>query len=199
MNPPRVYTCSPSWTPLPPPSLYHPTGSSQCTSPKHPVSCIKPGLTIHFLYDIIHVSMPFSQNIPASPLQLVKSCSKVRGLRWTRFIDGIWVWLFHHNGGLGQNWGSNLLHCESTWFSLLESPAFCQSSSWPVRWRDLLCRPSGSVGGSSRVGSQRWPGSLSVWGWQQLLLCQQQLMMWGQCVHVCGSDRILYWRWGSGF
>ena len=24
MNPPQVYTCSPSWTPLPPPSLYHP-------------------------------------------------------------------------------------------------------------------------------------------------------------------------------
>ena len=41
MNPPQVYTCSPSWTPLPPPSLYHPSGSSQCTSPKHPVSCIK--------------------------------------------------------------------------------------------------------------------------------------------------------------
>ena len=31
---------------LPPPSLYHPSGSSQCTSPKHPVSCIKPGLVI---------------------------------------------------------------------------------------------------------------------------------------------------------
>ena len=35
--------------------------------PKHPVSCIKPGLAIHFLYDIIHVSMPFSQIIPPSP------------------------------------------------------------------------------------------------------------------------------------
>ena len=51
----------------PPPSLYHPSGSSQCTSPKHPVSCIEPGLAICFLYDIIHVSMPFSQIIPASP------------------------------------------------------------------------------------------------------------------------------------
>ena len=40
MNPPRLYTCSPSWTPLPPPSPYHPSGSSQCTSPKLPVSCI---------------------------------------------------------------------------------------------------------------------------------------------------------------
>ena len=66
MNPPWMYTCSPSWTPLPPPSQYHPSGSSQCTSPKHHVSCIEPGLAIHFLYDI-HVSMPFSQIIPPSP------------------------------------------------------------------------------------------------------------------------------------
>ena len=34
--------------------------------PKHPVSCIKPGQAIHFTYDIIHVSMPFSQIIPPS-------------------------------------------------------------------------------------------------------------------------------------
>ena len=67
MNPPQVYTCSPSWMPLPPPSPYHPSGSSQCTSSKHPVSCIEPGLVIHFIYDIIHVSMPFSQIIPPSP------------------------------------------------------------------------------------------------------------------------------------
>ena len=67
MNLPQVYTCSPSCTPLPPPSLYHPSGSSQCTSPKHPVSCIEPGLAIHFIYDIIHVSMPFSRIIPPSP------------------------------------------------------------------------------------------------------------------------------------
>ena len=31
MNPPQVYTCSLSRTLLPPPSLYHPSGSSQCT------------------------------------------------------------------------------------------------------------------------------------------------------------------------
>ena len=54
-------------TPPTPPSPYHPSGSSQCTSPKLPVSCIKPGQAIHFLYDIIHVSMPFSQIIPLSP------------------------------------------------------------------------------------------------------------------------------------
>ena len=37
----------------PPPSPYHP--------PKHPVSCIEPGLATHFLYDIIHISMPFKK------------------------------------------------------------------------------------------------------------------------------------------
>ena len=67
MNPPRVYMSSQSWTPLPPPTPYHLSGSSQCTSPKHPVSCIKPRLAIHFLHDSIHVSMPFSQIIPPSP------------------------------------------------------------------------------------------------------------------------------------
>ena len=52
----------------PPQSPYpsQPSGSSQCTSPKHPVSCIKPGLAIRFTYDNIHVSMPFSQTIPSS-------------------------------------------------------------------------------------------------------------------------------------
>ena len=53
MNPPQVYMCSPSWTLLPPPSPYHPSGSSQCTSPKHPVSCIEPGLATRSIYDII--------------------------------------------------------------------------------------------------------------------------------------------------
>ena len=31
-----------------------PSGSSQCTSPKHPVSCIKPGLETLFIHDILH-------------------------------------------------------------------------------------------------------------------------------------------------
>jgi len=48
-------------------SPYHPSGSSQCTSPKHPVSCIKPGLVTRFIHDILHVSMPFSQIFPPSP------------------------------------------------------------------------------------------------------------------------------------
>ena len=67
MNPPRVYTCSQSRTHLPSPLPYHPSRSSPCTSPEHPVSCIEPRLAIRFLYDIIHVSMPISQTIPPSP------------------------------------------------------------------------------------------------------------------------------------
>ena len=67
MNPPQVYMCSPSWTLLHPPSPYHPSGSSQCTSPMHPVSCIEPGLATRFIHDILHVSMPFSQIFPPTP------------------------------------------------------------------------------------------------------------------------------------
>ena len=64
----------PILNPSPPPSPHHPSGSSQCTSPKLPVSCIEPGLAIHFLYDIIYVLMPFSQIIPPPP-QSPKDCS----------------------------------------------------------------------------------------------------------------------------
>ena len=55
LNPPPTYLPS------------HPSGSSQHTRPEHPVSCIKPGLAIHFTYDNLHVSMPFSHIIPPSP------------------------------------------------------------------------------------------------------------------------------------
>ena len=75
--------------PLPPPFPYHPSGSSQCTSPEHPVSCIKPGLAIHFTYDIIHVSMPFSQIIPASP-----SPTESKSL----FYTSVSLWLSHMQG-----------------------------------------------------------------------------------------------------
>ena len=43
----------PILNPLPPSSPYHPSGSSQCTSPKHPVSCIEPGLAISPIFLLI--------------------------------------------------------------------------------------------------------------------------------------------------
>ena len=68
MNPPWVYMSSQTWTPLPGlPTLYHLSGSSPCTSPKHPVSCIEHRLANRFLHDSIHISMPFSHIIPPSP------------------------------------------------------------------------------------------------------------------------------------
>ena len=67
MNQPCMYMCPPSWTPRPLPSPCHPSRSSQCTSPEHPVSCIEPGLAIYFTYGNIHVSVLLSQIIPPSP------------------------------------------------------------------------------------------------------------------------------------
>ena len=77
MNLPQVYMCSPSWTLLPPASPFHPSGSSQCTSPKHPVSCIEPGLATRFIHDILHVSLPFSKIFPPSPSVLILKCNDV--------------------------------------------------------------------------------------------------------------------------
>ena len=76
MNPPQVYMCSPSWTLLPPPSPYHPSGSSQCTSPKHPVSRIEPELATRSIYDIIHISSHSPKSSHPLPLpQSPKDCS----------------------------------------------------------------------------------------------------------------------------
>ena len=51
MNQPWVYMCPSCWSPLPPPSPSHPSGSSQCAGPEHPVLCIEPGLAICLTYD----------------------------------------------------------------------------------------------------------------------------------------------------
>ena len=67
MNQPWVYMCSHPEPPSYFPPQFHPSGSSQCTSPEHPVSCIELGLAIYFTYDNIHVSMLFSQIIPPLP------------------------------------------------------------------------------------------------------------------------------------
>src|SRR5574337_784899 len=76
MNPPQVCTCSPSRTPLPPPSPYHPSGSFQCTSPKQLISCIELGLEIRILYDITNVSSHSPKSSHPLPLpQSPKDCS----------------------------------------------------------------------------------------------------------------------------
>ena len=62
------YTCVPHLEPsslLPPCTI--PLGRPSTPAPSIQLLCIKPGLATHFIYDIIHVSMPFSQIIPPSP------------------------------------------------------------------------------------------------------------------------------------
>ena len=64
----------------PPPSPYHPSGSSQCTSPKHPVSSIESGLATCFIYDIIPTPLsrrPYLTGLPPSmPLSTLKAEAK---------------------------------------------------------------------------------------------------------------------------
>ena len=65
MNPPWVYMSSQTRTPLPPLTPYHLSGSSPCTSPKHPVSCIEHRLAIRFLPDSIYTC--FNAILPNHP------------------------------------------------------------------------------------------------------------------------------------
>ena len=50
----------------PPPSSF-PVPSLWVVPVHQPQACIEPGLVTRFIYDIIHVSIPFSQIIPPSP------------------------------------------------------------------------------------------------------------------------------------
>ena len=107
MNPPRVNMSSQY-----PPTPYHLSGSSPCTSPKHPVSSIKHRPVIHFLHDSIHVSVPFSQIIPPSlspsesksPLYTSVSFLRPRGMLWGGRWEGgsclgshVHLWWIHVN------------------------------------------------------------------------------------------------------
>jgi len=76
MNPPRVYTCSPSWSPLPRPSLYHPSGSSQCTAPSilYPASNLDWRLVLIWYYTCFNAIIPNHHTFSLS--QSPKDCSK---------------------------------------------------------------------------------------------------------------------------
>ena len=78
MNPPQVYMCSPSWTLLPPPSPFHPSRSAQCTSPKHPVSCIE----CWVLNQIFHSPLSLSSRVSLVPLYFLP-------LKWHHLISEV--------------------------------------------------------------------------------------------------------------
>ena len=64
------YMRSQTWTPLPPPSPQHLSGSSPCPSPKHAAPYVRYGLAIQFLHDSIHVRIPILPNHPTLSLSL---------------------------------------------------------------------------------------------------------------------------------
>ena len=70
MNPLRVYTSSQSWFPLPPPTPYHLSGSSPCTSPKHPVLNIDWRFVSYMIVYMFQCHSPKSSHplpLPLSP------------------------------------------------------------------------------------------------------------------------------------
>ena len=129
MNKPWVYMCPPSWAPLPPPSPSHPSGSSQCTSPKLPVSCIEPGLVSHmiiYMFQCYSLKSSHPRLLPQSPkvcsLHLclfcclfLKVCVKNLHIRskWTRLLcHSLYVYTYLHilKGKLNEEmWMANLL------------------------------------------------------------------------------------------
>ena len=124
MNQPWVYICSPSWIPLPPTSPSYPSGSSQCSSPEHPVSCIEPGLVIYFIYDYTcfnailsnHPTLAFSHRVQKSvlyicvkfcSLHLCLSCCLSNRVIVIIFLDSIYVLLYCIGIFLSDLWEGN--------------------------------------------------------------------------------------------
>ena len=100
MNLPWVYMCPPSWSPLPPPSPSHPSGSSQCTSPEHPVSCIDPGLgsishMIIYMFQCYSLKPSQPRLLPPNPkvcsLHLCLFCCLTYRVIVTIFLNSIYM------------------------------------------------------------------------------------------------------------
>ena len=132
---------------LPPHTI--PLGSSQCTSPKHPVSCIEPGLVIRFIYDVIHVSMPFSQIIPPSP-------SPTESNRKWKFESFLYLFLKTFNFVVGyspinnvaivsdEQWRNSAIHIHASILSQISSHPGCHITlskvSCTIQWSLLVIR-----------------------------------------------------------
>ena len=163
MNPPQVYTCSPSLILLPPPSPYHPSGSSKYTSPKHPVSCIEPELATRFLHDIIHVSIPFSQIIPPSP-----SPTESKRL----FHTSVSLLLSHIQGYcyifLGRGWD--------------------HLGEWHWNMYNIIYETSRQ----SRFNARYWMLGAGALGWPRWMVPGGRRVQDGEHVYTCGGFILIY-------
>ena len=81
--------------PLLPPSLYHPFGSSQSTSPKHPVSCIKSALIWYYTcFSAIlpnHPTLFLSQSPKDCSIHLCLFCCLANRVIVTIFLNSIYM------------------------------------------------------------------------------------------------------------
>ena len=152
-----VYMCSRSWALLPPPSSTHPSGSSQCTSPEHPVSCIEPGLVVCFTYDNVHVSMLFSSHpclLPQS-WEVIFIPSSSPSLRHPR-LDPFYLILLQYVCALSLSHVQlfcDLMHCSppgSSVHGILQARIldwvaifFSRGSSQPRDWTPVSCTLGG--------------------------------------------------------
>ena len=159
MNQPWVYMCSPSWSSLPPPSPSHPSGSSQCTSPEHPVSCIEPGLEIYFTH------------ARRSNQSILKEISP--GVHWKD-----WCWSCNSNPL--ANWCKEMTHLKRLWcWERLRAGGEGDDRGWddwmasPTQWTWVLV-DSGSWWCTGRPGMLQFMGSqridaFELWCWRRLL------------------------------
>ena len=98
MNPPRVYMWSQTWTPLPPPSPQHPSGSSQCTSPRHHALNLAWQLVSYMILYIFQCHSPKSSHplpLPQSPkdcsIHLCLFCCLTYSVIVTIFLNSIYM------------------------------------------------------------------------------------------------------------
>ena len=79
----------------PAPTSYHPSGLSQCTSPKHPVSCIEPGLIWYYTcFNAIlpdHATLSFFQSPKVSSIHLCLFCCLAYRVIVTIFLNSIYM------------------------------------------------------------------------------------------------------------
>ena len=100
MNQSRVYMSFQSWTPLPPPTPYHLSGSSLCTSPKHlyPVSNIDWRFVSYLIVYIFQChspksshSLPLPQSLKVRSIHLCLFCCLTYRVIITIFLNSIYM------------------------------------------------------------------------------------------------------------